>query len=261
MVSFNDVAVFILATTRTNGRYKQDYPTYFESRIVPIRETWGQYFPQLYFVFGASKHDQNFLTQQCRSHASADGKESRRLAAGKSHVQLEDTRTLYSCPVYELDSHYLSRVSSSNDTLRNPTINKQHSMLYDFNALWTGNCTGDYFGAGPTCRCQEAMRYFLHEPSMQKNEWFIFMDDDILFRPFSLLSMLTELTNGVGGSTYSTKETAGTQGTKIALVAPTKHRGFEFSKRGIKEGSTEVHRCRNSSAYEFPLAQPAIINR
>lgn len=259
MVGFDNIAVFILATTRTNGRYKQEYPTYFESRIVPIRETWGQYFHQLYFVFGTNKFDHSFLTQQCRSQSSVSGGAGRRLAGNKDQVPLEDTRELYSCPIYELDAHYHSWGGGTNETLRSPTANKQNAMLYDFNALWTGNCTGEYFGMGPTCRCQEAMRYFLHEPSMQHNEWFIFIDDDILFRPYSLLSMLNELTKTGGPPVL--KVTAATDGNRIALVGPTKYRGFDFSKKTQRDDSPELHRCKNSTAYEFAFAQPAIINR
>lgn len=129
-------------------------------------------------------------------------------------------------------------------------------MLYDFNGLWTGNCTGEYFGVGPTCRCQEAMRYFLHEPTLRNTEWFIFMDDDIHFRPFSLLAMLSELTTATSAGALES-----TDKVRLALVGPVKYRGFEFSKRVNHDNSTEVHRCRNSTAFEFPFAQPAIINR
>ena len=240
MVNFQDIAVFILATTRTNGRYKQDYPTYFESRIVPIRETWGQLFPSLYFVFGANKADYNFLNQQCRSNEN-----NRKLLSRDKTIPLQNVVTPYTCPIYEVESHYKTGDSNDKSKLQS------QALLYEFNALWTGNCTGEYFGYGPTCRCQESMRYFYTDPSFKSKEWFIFMDDDIYFRPYALQSML---------STLSSNKAIKVDG-PLAVVSASKYRAFQFSKRGPSNSTDEEHSCRNSNVYDFPLAQPAIMNR
>jgi hypothetical protein len=247
MVSFSDVAIFILATTRTNGRHKQDYATYLESRIVPIRESWGQFFPHLYFVFGTNKFDHDFLTQQCTTQ-----KAGRQLAARDRQIPSENVAHLYSCPIYEVEAHY----KTSQDVTVDLAVTKESSTstpLYEFNALWTGNCTGEYFGYGPTCRCQESMRYFNHDPVLQKKEWFIFMDDDIYYRPYALVSLLSSLSED--------KQRAGSNA-PIALVASNRYRSFQFSKSGPKNDTAKAsHRCKDSPAYEFAIAQPAILNR
>jgi hypothetical protein len=243
MVSFSDVAVFILATTRTNGRHKQDYATYLESRIVPIRESWGQFLPHLYFVFGTNKFDHDFLTQQCTTE-----KTGRLLAARDKQIPSENVALLYSCPIYEVEAHYKTNADVSANQANNSPL------LYEFNALWTGNCTGEYFGYGPTCRCQESMRYFNHNPVLQDKEWFIFMDDDIYYRPYALLSMLSTVSDN--------KQHTGSN-KPAALVASNRYRSFQFSKSGPNKNDTTKapHKCKDSPAYDFAIAQPAMLNR
>ena len=40
---------------------KQDFPTYWQSRILPIQNTWGKFFQTLFFVFGTNVFDYRFL--------------------------------------------------------------------------------------------------------------------------------------------------------------------------------------------------------
>lgn len=274
MVSFSDIAIFILATTRKNARHKQDHATYFESRIIPIRETWGQYFPSLYFTFGTNKLDFDFLHQQCRESSDGesggsnggDSGRGRRLLMRDMQVPPQNTTLLFTCPIYKIEAHYREKDTPTSFPIGQAIQNQP--LLYEFNALWTGNCTGEYFGYGPTCRCQESMRIFNSHPTFQSKKWFIFMDDDIYYRPFSLAALLNEI------ATNAQNERA------MALVASNRYRSFQFSKRGpagqkITQSppmsATDLlprareapllHNCRDSPAYNFPIAQPAIINR
>ncbi len=67
MIDFSSIAIFILATTALNTRFSpQEYKTYYESRILPIHETWGSFFPHIYFVFGTNTFDYQFLKQRCQ---------------------------------------------------------------------------------------------------------------------------------------------------------------------------------------------------
>jgi len=245
MVNFENIAIFILATTATNGKYKQDYPTYLESRIIPIRETWGQYFPSMHFVFGTNKKDRDFLTQQCRLLEQTTP--NRRLKVRSEQVVQENKAVQYKCPIYEIESHYQSL--ATNGTNPNMAAMKASSLLFEFNALYTANCTGNYFGMGPTCRCQESMRFYNQDSSMKQAEWFMFMDDDIHVRPFALQAMLTGLSNQPTNSTSISIQHG------VALVGSNRYRSFDFSRK------SPPHSCRESIAYEFPFAQPAIINR
>ncbi len=60
MLEFASLAVFILATTR-----QHNFRTYLQSRILPIVQTWGNYFPHLYFVFGTNEQDYQYLARKC----------------------------------------------------------------------------------------------------------------------------------------------------------------------------------------------------
>ena len=249
MINFENIAIFILATTATNGKYKQDYPTYLESRIIPIRETWGQYFPSMHFVFGSNKKDHDFLTQQCRLVEQPTP--SRQLKVRSDQVAHENKAVQYKCPIYEIESHYQSL--ATNGTNPNVAAMKSSSLLFEFNALYTANCTGNYFGMGPTCRCQESMRFYNQDSSMKHAEWFMFMDDDIHVRPFALQAMLTGLSNPL--FTTNTNTPSVSNGNGMALVGSNRYRSFDFSRK------FPPHSCRESIAYEFSFAQPAIISR
>jgi hypothetical protein len=75
--------------------------------------------------------------------------------------------------------------------LRTALVRINHAMNIVPNEYDRTNETGEYYGLGPTCRCQETMRYYYYLNDIHKSfDWFIFMDDDIYIRPYSLLSFL-----------------------------------------------------------------------
>ena len=137
--------------------------TYWESRIVPISTTWGSLFrdidnqSNLYFVFGTNEFDYRFLNnddKRCRTVASINNSSTyRSLLAHTPQMDLENKVTEYSCRIFSHEHKY-------------PT-NDHNEMV---RILWMGNCTGEYFGIGPVCRCQEAMRYFYNN-LMHSHEW------------------------------------------------------------------------------------------
>ena len=190
MVDFRRIAVFILGTVAKNGRLEQPYPTYLESRIQPIVQTWGQFFPLLYFVFGRNVHDVEFLTKQCRlvannvfarSPASSEVSPHRILKVRSPQIELEHSLDLYRCPIHANDMHYFRSIDKHlNLTESKTSLNGNNSddrgsesggpssnSVLEFNVLLARNCTGEYFGYGPTCRCQEAMRYSTVRQYMQ----------------------------------------------------------------------------------------------
>eukprot|EP01032_Pedospumella_encystans_P017483 gene17483-19920_t len=203
----------------------------------------------MHFVFGSNKKDRDFLTQQCRLVEQSTP--NRQLKVRSDQVAHENKAVQYKCPIYEIESHYQSL--ATNGTNPNVAAMKSSSLLFEFNALYTANCTGNYFGMGPTCRCQESMRFYNQDSSMKRAEWFMFMDDDIHVRPFALQAMLTGLSNPLFATNTSTLSASNDNG--MALVGSNRYRSFDFSRK------SPPHSCRESIAYEFPFAQPAIINR
>jgi hypothetical protein len=172
-MTFSGVAIFILATTRDKN---------FSGRLLQIMDTWGSFFPHLYFVFGTNVYDFNFLEEKCLLVS-----DRRNLIARDLQRPAQNTTSLYKC-----DSR--------------------------FNYLFTGNCTGEYFGIGPTCRCQEAMRYFYTSPSLAHTSWFIFIDDDIYFRPYALREFLFP--------TYDRAKITNDSVNPAAIVAANTYRSF-----------------------------------
>jgi hypothetical protein len=203
MLDFNSVAIFILGTTATNGKFDQIFKTYFESRIIPIHETWGSFYPHLYFVFGTNAFDRRFLDSRCSvTDETVTNIEKniahRRLAPKTRQVPSQNVSLLFECDPNptERQWHTIKSIEDSNATF--PSIHHyeefQKNRQRGVKILYTGNCTGEYFGLGPTCRCQESIRYFWnHEEKFRSIEYFIFMDDDIYYRPISLLTMLDNL--------------------------------------------------------------------
>jgi hypothetical protein len=48
----------------------------------------------------------------------------------------------------------------------------------------------------------------------------------------------------------------------MALVASNRYRSFQFSKSGPKNDTVKAqHKCKDSPAYDFAIAQPAMLNR
>jgi hypothetical protein len=173
---FARISIFILATTKS-----PNYP----QRLLQITDTWGAYFPLLYFVFGRNVIDYKFLENHC-SLVQLDQSKRRSLIARDPQTPSVDKITEYEC-------------------------------FPGFHALFIGNCTGEYFGIGPTCRCQEAMRWFYNSPAMAAVEWFIFIDDDIYFRPYALRELLFPTSARLDVEMYQHP---------MALVSAEQYRGF-----------------------------------
>ena len=222
MVSFGDIAIFVLATTRFNGK-KQAYPTYLESRIIPIKNTWGALFPNIFFVFGSNVFDYKHLLTKCHLNQP----NTRKLVAHTAQTPSENISLYYTCGIGS-DYQY-------------PWLVSDH-----FNVMWTGNCTGEYFGSGPTCRFQESLRSFMYNPKLANTDWFIFMDDDIYLRPFAFLSFLATLH-------YDKKLQP------VAVVGGSSYRGFRFSKAWKQVGMNVD--CLAKDVHDFAVAQPLILNR
>lgn len=225
---FESIAIFILATTRT----EPNRPTSsLSSRILPLIQTWGGHFSSTYFVFGTNEVDYQYV--QSPSCVLSDDKRGssnssrRRLRASSLQVPSRNAADLYSC----------------------------HQDGVDLKILFVGNCTGEYFGYGPVCRCQESMRYYLDSPQLTQHEWFAFMDDDLYFRPYSLVAMLA----GVKQARSRRRE-----GDIYALISSQAYRSFQFSSRWRVRAKAEAaggYNCKVPSAHNFPVAMPAFMNR
>jgi hypothetical protein len=75
MPLLNSLAIFVLGTTKMNGRHRdtQNFATYYESRILPITNTYATLYndyghkeyslekTNLFFVFGNARRDVSFL--------------------------------------------------------------------------------------------------------------------------------------------------------------------------------------------------------
>ncbi|RYH17387.1 hypothetical protein EON65_28675 [archaeon] len=240
------MAFFLLATVSFNGlNFRgQRYPTYYESRILPIKQTWGSFFPYFYFVFGNSVHDHRFILQRCKLLSTQGDPYVR-------HRTLRNSTDLYDCPVlkHEWTWNYTKAIETSNPSPAVQIFNEyQQRRLQPFKALYTTNCSGTYFGIGPTCRCQEAMRFFIQNTQFSHVKWFAFMDDDLYYRPYSLLSLL-----------YKLQSTVARHDSPVTLVSGVGLRGFtQFKNKLTADG---IHNCTNEQIHRFMYAQPAFINR
>lgn len=319
MVSLSEIAIFILATTRGNGN-NQHNPTYFESRILPIHDSWGSYFENLFFVFGTNEFDFQFLKRHCEvdigsrstSIKTKSATDSRKLKAHTPQTPSQDKLVLYKCYGDQLDNANSERaytikgfrgINSLNHRSRGASsksafaAQKKRDSEHDhFKVLFCANCTGEYFGYGPSCRYQEALRYFQWEEKLKTSKWFLFMDDDIYLRPFALASMLSQLDNN--NSTSSTANTGSTQRQtvasgsssgsdssstssvtepstrgssgkrsaelgEIAIVSGNAYRGLKFSK-AWRTPEIEIEKnisCSVPTVHDFAFAQPLILNR
>lgn len=151
MVAYDNIAIFILATTLRNS---------IVNRIVPIASTWGADFPYLYFVMGTNDIDKQFLDRQCSPYREL----GHRSLANAKQVPHRNELLEYRCPA---------------------------PPASDLQVLFTANCTGTYFGLGPTCRCEESMRFFTTAPRFRRTEWFMFIDDDLFVRSAPFNSFLS----------------------------------------------------------------------
>lgn len=246
MLAAAQVAFFLLSTTSSNGPPPQKMPTYFQSRTIPIHETYGSFFPHFYFVFGHHPGDFKFLQNRCdRQETWGEAWNS----ANSEANMIRNSTDVYSCPLraeelkWNVTNTFSPRVQSP---ITQMYQDFQHRRSEPIKALYHANCTGKYFGIGPTCRCQESMRYFLTHPRFLEVKWFIFMDDDLHYRPYSLLTFLHQLQ-------HQTNDSA------VALVAGMGLQGFRQFKS--KLSSSGQHQCNDRTVHRFAYAQPAILNR
>ena len=136
MIDFSSIAVFILATTT---HYQKQ--SYLDTRIIPIFRAWGFHFANLFFVFGTNYFDWEYLNRHCRLiKESPHG--FRKLVAHTRQVPIESKADLYRCFFH------------SNFQYPDSNSSKIKEEVSSFKVLWTANCTGEYFGIGPVCRCQ-----------------------------------------------------------------------------------------------------------
>lgn len=211
--NFQDVAIFVLGTTRTEPN--RAALSSLSGRMLPLMQTWGGYFASIYFVFGTNQVDFDFVHSPACHPAATHSR--RQLRASSPQVAGRNATELFSC--------------------------RQDSV--DLNVLFVGNCTGEYFGHGPVCRCQESLRYYL---TRQHHSWFAFMDDDLYLRPYSLLALLGSVRDPGGDSVY-------------ALVSSQAYRSFQFSSRWRTRGGLGAFNCKVPSAHNFPVAMPAFLPR
>jgi len=218
------VAIFVLATTKQSP---SGTSSFLQSRIVPLVSTWGGYFPSLYLVFGTNLEDWMYVTSSsCRGPRKPAALSRRKLVAKSPQVSLRDVNEIYDCSEEKVA----------------------------FRALWVANCTGEYFGYGPVCRCQEAMRFYLNSDDMKNShDWFAFIDDDVYLRPYALSSMLQAFL----ARAATTTKVKGFDDLEVVLVSTRAYRSFQFSKAWVKAGQV----CNISHLHNFPVAMPAIISR
>eukprot|EP01038_Epipyxis_sp_PR26KG_P008126 gene8126-11004_t len=273
MVNISSIAIFILATTKQNSIHEQDFRSYFESRILPISNTWGLLFPHLYFVLGTNKFDMDFVDKRC-SVQKLESRRSRILIPRAIQTPIKNQIEEYCCyresqyEGFSKLSYRSNNKNSSNDESKtcfgsntssasslSKHNNNYHNHHYNecIKVLRVGNCTGEYFGSGPTCRCQESMRYFLAQIKPESFQWFLFLDDDVYIRPYSLLSFLENIYYYNDSSNVNTIN----NNLPIAFVSTSTNRGFSFSKKPLEFNVD----CSVGNVHEFSLAQPALLNK
>ncbi len=208
----------------------------------------------------------------------------------------EDRRLLYSCDyAYFLSNAHLSATEviknhkqqsavplepgvglkydstarqSSNLDSRQTAVRRPNTV----NALFTANCTGEYFGHGPACRYQESMRFFYYhqEDLFAKTEWFIFIDDDLYMRPYSLQTLLNALSlqsahhARVGvkmpvpneDSVHPIRRSPISSTLPLAIISSEVPRGFEFSKKWDRKRFN----CKIAGIHDLYLSMPVMLN-
>lgn len=244
MVNFDEIAVFILSTSRAFQHFSS-----INTRILPIRNTWGSLFVHLYFIFGTNVFDFQYLANHCAkveeySSVTGGGIHRRRLGMYTPQVAMTQTLSLYQCPLVDQP-----------DSIQDSAFANHGNVAGShFNVLFTGNCTGEYFGIGPTCRCEQSLKYFLSNSDFKRVKWFVFMDDDIYVRPHSLLSLLSSIESN---ASFINKDDASRSTGPLGIVSSEVYRSFSFSKRW----DPDVVNCATQDIHEFPVAQPAILSR
>lgn len=130
MLSYEDVAVFILGTTAFFRGQSS-----FDARIIPAYRTWGHTLPYLYYVFGNSPKDRKFLVHRGCEILPND----RTLSAGNnSHLSNERGNKYINIEMLECYAE---------------------ESIRPLKIIRFLDCSGGYYGDGPTCRCDEIISY------------------------------------------------------------------------------------------------------
>ena len=202
-IIIDSIAVFILSTTKTFGGISS-----FQSRMIEISETWAKPFEHVNFVMGTNQFDHNFLQERCIFKASfGDPKRApenrRKLVARTPQTPREDVTREYECDYSKEMAKWEFTGRTSTDAKKDLLQRHFQEDRHALTVLYVGNCTGEYFGIGPACRYQETARYFLSHAGLRTVppgaiypksrlgrfrhvEWFLFVDDDLYVRPYSL---------------------------------------------------------------------------
>lgn len=288
----SSIAFFILGTTKPFT----DRSSY-ESRIIPIRETWGKSLEHLYFVMGTNAFDYYFLKQRCRltgtypevkerppsdfideSNMKYQRGRRRKLIPRVKQVDSQNVTLEYVCNYgsnYKLMPEFEDRIKFSQELPATMKWIAPEATNKQLDVLMVHNCTGEYFGRGPTCRCQESMRYYNHHSrpggKFEKVEWFAFIDDDLYVRPYSLLSLLqSRFATISGGPDMNMKEVVDWCHDPAVVISIRNTRTFEFSRRWNRT----LHQCYGKGGFRgrfnwkdhggthaLYIAMPAIMNR
>ena len=137
--NMNRLAVFILSTVKSNGKFTQFFPNYYESRILPIINTWGLLIPNLIFVFGTNVFDLNFIKHRCKKIIV----QQRKLTPYTPQTTPVDSIEEYTCPVEQYEG--LNWIYNKDNNASNNT-KKKTNIISSFNIIRMSNCTGEYFG-------------------------------------------------------------------------------------------------------------------
>lgn len=218
----SSVAVFVLATTHSLTRKNGETYSYFDERIRPMWDAWGHYLDHFYFVVGRNVHDSKFLLNNNCSKAEGlvPHIRSRILLPHRPQIESRDGISEYQCTMDDSDRKHIAFLHAT-------------------------NCTGEYFGEGPVCRCQESLRYYLKHRRLKSVSWFLFMDDDVFLRIGPLLQLLRML-----------DDKTRLMPAAFAIVGNSAlGGGLSFSRRN----STKM--CTTRSRLHVPVCQPALINR
>ncbi|KAJ8602036.1 hypothetical protein CTAYLR_002732 [Chrysophaeum taylorii] len=197
------VSIIVLSTSlvKENKATRPKY-SYFFDRAVPLKRTWAREF-EVELAFGTNIFDSTFLAEHCEELK----KRRRELRIVHPQVPPRNVMETFECEA----------------SLR---------------VLYFANCTGEYMGLGPVCRCQESIRYWLQSPRFEKTKWFVFIDDDVYFRPQALLALLAGFD----------------ESRPLGFVGAHGPRGLSLTRDRWK-------RCGDICAFRFPWAQPAILSK
>ena len=245
----------------------------------------------------------------------------RRLLANTKQRKSEDRRLVWECDYSKyVPSMPMHAGAGDTDTAKKAEAEEavRAPKPKTMNVLFTANCTGEYFGYGPACRFQEALRFYTYHKQRNKlikdgfghlgsgsesgmgggsasnailkkqksllfgnTKWFIFIDDDLYIRPYSLQVVLNSLgylgkhATHAGKGPYSPTDKEYTKGWEravttanggglgpdyttsepVALLDAEKSPSFKFSKRWV-----DVASCNVGGVHNIYLAMPAILN-